>query len=90
MAITATSTAHVVELGADKTMTLSADILQVFQPSDRFLVTIQGDMVILKRITPVNVLDRVAAMPDDDPPLTMDEINEIIHEVRQQHRQETH
>lgn len=82
MSMVNTSPMHVVEVGADNTIVLSPDIAHVFKPTDRFLVTIHGDTVILKRISPVNVLDIVAAMPDDEPPPTMDEINEIVHEVR--------
>ncbi len=87
MPATESNVVTVVTVGADNTITLSSDITQAFQPDDRFLVTIQGDTVILKRISTVNVLDRVEATPDDEPPPTMDEINAIVHEVRQQQKQ---
>lgn len=34
-------------------------------------------------IKPINVLERIAAMPDDEVPPTMDAINAIAHAVRQ-------
>jgi hypothetical protein len=77
---------HVVEIGADDTIKLPADVMQVFEPADRLMVVIQGDTIMLKRIKSVNVLDRVAETPDDEPPPSMDEINEIVHEVRRQQR----
>lgn len=79
---------HVVELGADNNITLPADLTRGFRFADRFLVIVQGDTVILKRITPLNVLDRVAAATDDEPPPTMEEISEMVHEVRRQYRRD--
>lgn len=85
--MTQTLTTHVVELQADLSVTLPSDIAQAFTPMDRFMVTTYGDTVILKRITSVNVLDRVSELSDDEPPPTMDEIHDIIHEVRRLHHQ---
>ncbi len=75
----------VIELNADNSVKLPANIAQWFKLADRFLVTIQGDTLILKRINPINVLDVVAATPDDEP-LTMEDINAIVHDMRQQYR----
>jgi antitoxin component of MazEF toxin-antitoxin module len=89
MADTDTDTIQVIELGADNTLTLPAEIAQALGPGSRVLVMKQGDTIILKRIhPPVNVLDRVAAMQDDEPPPTMEEMNEIVHEVRRMYREE--
>jgi antitoxin component of MazEF toxin-antitoxin module len=89
MADTDTDTIQVIEFGADNTLTLPAEIAQALGPGSRVLVMKQGDTIILKRIhPPVNVLDRVAAMQDDEPPPTMEEMNEIVHEVRRMYREE--
>ncbi|GAB4542471.1 MAG: hypothetical protein Kow0063_34480 [Anaerolineae bacterium] len=39
----------------------------------------------LKRITPPRVTDIVAQAPDEEP-ISLEEINEIVHEVRRQRR----
>jgi hypothetical protein len=58
---TDTDTIQLIELGADNTLTLPAEIAQALRPGTRIVVMRQGDTVILKRIhPPVNVLDRVA------------------------------
>lgn len=86
MAETNVPPAAVVELGDNHTVTLPDAIARMFKPADRFLVTMQGDTVLLKRISPVNVLDRVEAVQDDEAPPTLDEINAIVHAVRQQYQ----
>lgn len=75
---------RIVELGSDYRIALPAEIAQRFQPADRFLVWPQGDTVILKRIAMPQVMDVVAATPETEPPLDLDEINIIVHEVRKQ------
>jgi len=81
----ATST---VELSPDNKITLPTEVAGRFRPADRFLVWLQGDMLILKRITIPRVTDIVAATPGTTPPLAMEDIDEIVHEVRrQQHRE---
>jgi len=46
-----TQTASIVELSSDYKITLPAELAQRFRPADRFLVSPQGDTLILKRIT---------------------------------------
>ncbi len=87
MVTTETHVAHVVQIGDDNTITLPADVMQAFKPTDRFLVLRQGDTLILKRVDPVSYLERVASTPSSEPPLTLDEINEIVHEVRRKNRE---
>jgi hypothetical protein len=82
-----TDTIQVIELGADNTLTLPAEIAQVLRPGTRIVVMKQGDTVVLKRIDVLSHLDRVAAIPDSEA-LTLEEINEIVHEVRRQYAED--
>ena len=77
----------IVEVNQDKTITVPAEVTGQFRPADRFVVWPQGDMLILKRVKPMRVTDVVANASEENPPLTPDEIDEIVHAVRQQHRQ---
>ena len=73
------------ELTAQQTLKLPPDIAAHFQPSDRFIVWMEGDTLHLKRITPPSVLDVVEQAPEGEP-LSMDEINDLVHQVRRQRR----
>lgn len=88
MADTDTDTIQVIELGADNTLTLPAEIAQALGPGSRVLVMKQGDTIILKRIHPPRITDIVANTPETEPPLTLEEINEIVHEVRRQYAED--
>jgi len=70
------------ELTAQQTLKLPPDIAARFQPSDRFVVWMEGDTLYLKRITPPSVLD-VVEQASEGEPLSLDEINDIVHQVRQ-------
>ena len=72
----------IVELSPDYTITLPAEIAQRFHPADRFLVWPQGDTLILKRVTLPKVTDIVDTTPSTQPPLTMEEIDDIVHQAR--------
>lgn len=72
-------------LSPNHTLELPATIAAHFQPSDRFVVWMEGDTLHLKRITP-SPLRAVEQAPLDEP-LSFDEINDIVHEVRHRHRQ---
>jgi hypothetical protein len=78
----------IVEVNQDKTITVPAEVTSKFRPTDRFVVWPQGDMLILKRVKPLRVTDVVANASEENPPLTLDEIDEIVHAVRQQRRQD--
>ncbi len=77
-------TARTVELSPDYKITLPAEVARGFRPADRFLVWPQGDTVILKRITMPQVTEIVATTPETHPPLSMEEIDAIVHEARKQ------
>ena len=74
---------EVAELTPQNTLKLPAEIASRFRPTDRFVVWVVGDTLYLKRITPVPVTEIVAQAPEGEP-LSLDEINEIVHEVRRQ------
>ncbi|PLS67393.1 MAG: hypothetical protein CV045_13855 [Cyanobacteria bacterium M5B4] len=78
--------AHIIELGADNSLTLPAEFACILGAGRSILVLQQGDTIILKPILMPNLLARVAAMPDTEPPPTMDELNELVHAVRRQQR----
>ena len=71
---------EVAVLSSDHTLELPADIARRFQPSDRFIVWMEGDTLHLKRLNP-SPLKVVAQAPAGDA-LSLEEINEIVHEVR--------
>ena len=73
------------ELTASQTLKLPAEIAARFKPADRFVVWVEGDTLYLKRVTPPPVTDVVAQAPEGEP-MSLDEINEIVHQVRQQRR----
>jgi hypothetical protein len=73
--------AQIAELTAESTLKLPAEIAERFQPWDRFVVWQAGDMLYLKRIESVAVLERVAEAPQDEP-LSLEDINAMVHEVR--------
>ena len=75
------------EFTAQQTLKLPAEIAARFKPADRFVVWAKGDTLYLKRVTPLPVTDIVAQAPEDEP-LSLDEINQIVHQVRKQRRAE--
>jgi len=76
---------EIAELTSERTLKLPPDIADRFRPSDRFVVWVEGDTLHLKRITPPRVTDIVAQAPDEEP-ISLEEINEMVHEVRRQRR----
>ena len=74
---------EIAEWTAQQTLKLPPEIASRFRPADRFIVWAEGDVLYLKRITPPPVAQIVEQAPEGDP-LTLDEINEIVHQVRRQ------
>jgi len=79
--------AEIAEWTAQRTLKLPEAIAARFRPMDRFFVWAEGDTLCLKRITPVPVTEIVAQAPEGEP-LSLDEINEIVHEVRRRRKAE--
>ena len=78
--------ARIVELGPQYTLKLPAEVAAHFRPSDRFVIWVEGDILHLKRLTPPLVTDTMAQAPEEEP-MPLEEINEIVHEVRRQRRE---
>lgn len=76
---------EIAELTSQHTLKLPAEIAARFRPSDRFVVWVGGDTLHFKRVTPPPVTSIVAQSPQEEP-LSLKEINEIVHEVRRQRR----
>jgi len=79
--------AEIAEWTVQRTLKLPEVIAARFRPMDRFFVWAEGDTLCLKRITPVPVIEVVAQAPAGEP-LSLDEINEIVHEVRRRRKAE--
>lgn len=77
--------AEIAEFTAQRTLKLPPEAAARFRPSDRFFVWVEGDVLHLKRITPPPVTSIVGEAPEGDP-LSPDELNEIVHEVRRKRR----
>lgn len=74
---------QIAELTSPDTLKLPAETAAHFRPSDRFIVWVEGDSLHLKRITPPTVTEIVAEAPEGETP-SLDEINEIVHQVRRE------
>ncbi len=66
------------------TLQLPVEISKRFKASDRFIVWMDGDTLHLKRMKPSPL--RVVEEAPYEEPLSLDEINQIVHEVRRQRR----
>jgi hypothetical protein len=75
----------IVEITADGTLKLPADLAARFRPSERFFLWEDGDTLHLKRLSapPLDVLVDEAG---DEDRMSMQEIDEIVHEVRRERR----
>jgi hypothetical protein len=76
----------VATLNPNHTLQLPVEIARQFQPSDRFIVWTEGETLHLKRLMP-SPLKAVEQAPADEP-LSLDEINDIVHEVRRHRKVE--
>ena len=76
---------EIAELTSSDTLKLPAEVAARFRPSDRFMVWAEGDAMYLKRIAPWSVTSIVADAPVGEP-MSLDEINDLVHEVRRQRR----
>ncbi len=76
--------AEVAELTSQNTLKLPDEIAARFRPSDRFIVWVEGDVLHLKRLT--SPVTKVVEQAPEGEPLSLQEISEIVHEVRRQRR----
>ena len=75
----------IAELTDKNMLKLPTELARQFHVSDRFVVWMQGDTLHLKRITSPAVTDIVAQAPEGVP-LSLDEINDIVHQVRREQK----
>jgi len=75
----------IVEITPDGTLKLPEAFVTCFRPSDRFFVWQDGDTFHLKRLTKLP-LDELVAKAGHEAPMSMEEINEIVHEMRRERR----
>lgn len=75
--LTQEETVAIVELAENNTLHLPKALVHGLHAGERFMVLRNGDTIVLKRISPTNVLDRVATLQDDEPPPTMEKISEM-------------
>jgi hypothetical protein len=78
---------EIAELTTQNTLKLPPDVAARFRPSDRFVVWVEGDTLHFKRITPPPVTGSVGQAPEGEP-MSVDEINQIVHEVRRRRKME--
>jgi hypothetical protein len=76
---------EVVEFKAPNTLTLPSTIAERFRPADRFVVWLEGDTLHLKRMFAPSPTELVAEAPEGEP-LSLAEINALVHEVRRLRR----
>jgi len=76
---------EIAELTLQHTLKLPTEVAARFRPLDRFVIWVEGDTLHLKRVTPPPVTSIVAQAPEGEP-LSLEEINEVVHEVRRQRR----
>lgn len=68
-----------------RTLELPSSVADQFGPSDRFIVWVEGDTVHLKLIASSPLLAVENSVQDE--PLSLEEIDDIVHEVRRHRRQ---
>ena len=78
---------EIAKMTTPDTLELPAEIASRFRSSDRFIIWAEDDTLHLKRITPAPINQIVAEAPEGEP-MSIDEINEIVHEVRRQQKPE--
>jgi hypothetical protein len=76
---------EIAELTAQQTIKLSPEISAHFRPTDRTIVWIEGDTLLLKHITPPPVT-AIVEQASEAEPMSLEEINEMVHDVRREQR----
>lgn len=78
----------IVELTREFTIKLPDELTNQFHPADRFVLFPQGDTLILKRVNVSRITGIVAAVTEENPPMTVDEIDDMVRQVRQARKRE--
>lgn len=74
--------AEIATLTDQHTLELPEPIASRFRSHDRFVIWVEDDTLHLKKISR-SITDRVA-QADEAAPLSLEEINDLVHEVRRQ------
>lgn len=78
----------IVELTREFTIKLPDKLTKQFHPADRFVLIPEGDTLILKRVNVLRITDIVAAATEENPPMTMEEIDDVVRQVRAARKRE--
>ena len=70
------------KLNKNWTLTIPKDFLAVFKPSDEFACFVEGDTLIIKRITPPKLSEIAERVKEK--PIPMKKIAEEVHAHRQE------
>jgi hypothetical protein len=85
--MTMTSTS-VITVTSDRTIALPSEIQATLQPGDEYLVWQTDDTILLKKVQkPITIADiraKVTALGSDPEEPTLEELSQIVREVRQQ------
>ena len=76
---------EIAELTSKDTLKLPGEIAARLRPFERFVIWMAGDTLCLKRMHPVSLTEIVAQAPEGEP-LSTEEIDTIVHQVRRQRR----
>ncbi|MEG4027931.1 MULTISPECIES: hypothetical protein [unclassified Microcoleus] len=80
-----------VPVNADGKLEIPAEIEAQLKPGDRYAVTVTGDSIVFQKIAGFDWEEwerRRESLPPDPNPMTMEEICEIVREVRRDKRLE--
>jgi hypothetical protein len=80
--------ASIISITDDRAIALPPEIQATLQPGDEYLVWQTDDTILLKKVQkPITIADiraKVNASGNDPEEPTLEELSQIIHEVRQQ------
>lgn len=76
---------EIAELTDMNMLRLPADLARQFHVCDCFVVWMSGDTLHLKRITSPTATE-IVAQAAEETPLSLDEINDIVHQVRREQK----
>ncbi len=80
--------ALVISITSDRQLEIPAEIQETLQPGDEYMIWQSGDTILLQKVQkPLSLSDlraKVEALGADPEELTLEELSQIIREIRQQ------
>jgi len=80
--------ALVIKITSDRQLEIPAEIQETLQPGDEYMIWQSGDTILLQKVQkPLSLSDlraKVAALGADPEEPTLEELSQIIREIRQQ------